>query len=883
MSKRRIRILIVEDDSVDRLGCRRALAQHPEIEFEFIEAETGREGLQLAATRQPDCILLDHHLPDLTGLEFLAELAAEPGEISVPVMMLTGADNVAIAVDAMRLGARDYLVKDVQNQYLELLPAIIERVMAEQQTREQKVLAEAKYRTLVEQIPAIAYVASLDQPRTLLYISPQIVKLGYSPEEWLADPRQYAQYLHVDDRAGESAAFAQAIAAQAPLRCEYRLIARNGEAHWFLDEASLVRDASGAPLFVQGILVDITENKLLQTELEQHRRRLEDLVAKRTALLDKRTQLLEQANTKLADDLAERQRTEQALRQSQTQIRLILESAGEGIYGTDETGRCTFINDAALAMLGYEREAILGLATHQLIHPCDAEGVPVPAEQCPICHVLRSGEASRGITEPMARKGCEWFMAEFSAQPIREGRRVAGAVVVFRDVTEAQAIKQQLSYQATHDMLTSLINRGEFEWRLARVLESAHKDHAEHALCYLDLDQFKVVNDTCGHAAGDELLRQISGVLLKQLRQRDTMARLGGDEFGVLLEHCSLDQAWRIASGLHEALQNFRFHWQGKSFGVGVSIGVAPLTAATESAAAALSAADAACYMAKEKGRNCVHVFQPTDAEFVERHTHMQWVARLTQALDENRFQLCYQPITPLAAGAGGRLHYEILLRLRDETGQLVLPGAFMPAAERFNMAAAIDRWVLRHVIAGCAARHGPDYGHAPPIYAINLTAAALGDAAFVGLIAQLLEEYGLPAHMLCFEISETTAVTHLAQAANFIRELKKLGCLAALDNFSAGLSSFSNIKELAVDFLKIDGGFVKSIAEDHVNRAIAKAINQVAHVMTIQTVAECAESQAVLDILKELGVDHAQGYAIQIPRPLEELNAEPASQQALQ
>jgi diguanylate cyclase (GGDEF)-like protein/PAS domain S-box-containing protein len=881
MSKRKIRILIVEDDSVDRLGCRRALAQHPEIEFEFIEAETGREGLQLAATRKPDCILLDHHLPDLTGLEFLAELAAESGEIGVPVMMLTGADNVAVAVEAMRLGARDYLVKDVQNQYLELLPAIIERVMAEQQTREQKVLAEAKYRMLVEQIPAIAYVASLDQPRTLLYISPQLVKLGFSPEEWLAEPQQYAQYLHADDRAHASDAFAQAIAAQAPLRCEYRLIARNGEARWFLDEASLVRDASGAPLFLQGILVDITEDKLLQTELEQHRRRLEDLVAKRTVLLDKRTQLLEQANAKLADDLTERQRTEQALRQSQTQIRLILESAGEGIYGMDETGGCTFINTAALEMLGYEREAILGLATHQLIHPCDPEGVPVAAAQCPICHVLRTGEASRGITEPMARKGGEWFMAEFSAQPIREGRRVAGAVVVFRDVTEAQAIKQQLSYQATHDMLTSLINRGEFEWRLARVLESAHEDHAEHALCYLDLDQFKVVNDTCGHAAGDELLRQISGVLLKQLRQRDTMARLGGDEFGVLLEHCPLDQAWRIAGGLHEAVQNFRFHWHGKSFAVGVSIGVVPLTAATESAAAALSAADAACYMAKEKGRNRVHVYQPTDAEFVERHMHMQWVARLTQALDEDRFQLCYQPITPLAAG--GRLHYEMLLRLRDETGQLVLPGAFMPAAERFNMSAAIDRWVLRHVIAGCAARHGPDYGHAPPIYAINLTAASLGDAEFVGLVAQLLQEHGVPAQMVCFEISETTAVTHLAQAANFIRELKKLGCLAALDNFSAGLSSFSYVKELVVDFLKIDGGFVKNIAEDRVNRAIAEAINQVAHVMRIQTIAECAESQTVLDILKEMGVDHAQGYAIQIPRPLEELNAAAASQQALQ
>jgi diguanylate cyclase (GGDEF)-like protein/PAS domain S-box-containing protein len=888
MSKQRLRLLIVEDDSVDRLACRRALAQHPLFEFEFLEAETGREGLQLAATHHPDCVLLDHHLPDFTGLEFLAELAGKAGATPVPVIMLTGADNVGIAVEAMRRGARDYLVKDVERLYLELLPTIIERVLGEREMREQKVLAEAKYRTLVEQIPAITYIADLATPGKLLYISPQMAILGFAPEACLAEIGFVRNRIHPEDRPQAVEQFDAMRSSGQPQRCEYRLQGCGGAYRWFLDEAAVVKDEHGQALFLQGILVDITEDKHLLEELEQHRRRLEDLVAQRTALLDKRTVLLEEANTKLVNELGERKRVELALRDSEARFRLLLESAGEGIYGIDAKGCCTFINDAALTMLGYDREQVLGLPVHDLLHSCGPKGAPLLAEECPLCAALQGGEASRGVVELVLRKDREAFPAEFSTQPIRERDQIVGAVVVFHDVTEAQAMNQQLFYQATHDGLTSLVNRNEFEWRLARVLESARADRSEHALCYLDLDQFKVVNDSCGHAAGDELLRQISGVLQKKLRDRDTLARLGGDEFGVLLEHCPMDQARRIAADLLEAVRDFHFHWLDKSFTVGVSIGVAPLTEATESAADALSAADAACYLAKEKGRNRVHVYEPTEVESLERHAQMQWVERINQALNEDRFHLCYQPITPLAANPTGRMHYEILLRMRDEDGQLILPGAFLPTAERYHMLAAIDRWVVRHVIASCAARHGPAYGEAPPLYAINLSAAALEDADLVEAIRLWLEEYRVPAHMLCFEITETIALANLHRATNMIRELKNLGCLFALNHFGAGLSSFEQIKELPVDFLKIDGGFIKRIAEDCMHRAIVGAINRVAHVMAIQTVAECAESQSILDILKELGVDHAQGYAIQHPQPLEmldtpsaQLPAQPANSKA--
>jgi EAL domain-containing protein (putative c-di-GMP-specific phosphodiesterase class I) len=296
------------------------------------------------------------------------------------------------------------------------------------------------------------------------------------------------------------------------------------------------------------------------------------------------------------------------------------------------------------------------------------------------------------------------------------------------------------------------------------------------------------------------------------------------------------------------------------------------LTAATEGLASALSAADAACYVAKEKGRNCVHVHEPGDAELAARDAQMQWVSRLTQALEEDRFALYYQPITPLAPQAHERPHYEILLRLVDEDGQLVEPGAFIPAAERYNLMPAIDRWVLRHALADFAARYRQTPEHELPIYAINLSGVSLNDIGLVDFIRQLLQDHQVPGNVLCVEISETAVIANLAQATHFIHALKELGCLFSLDNFGSGMHSFVHLKMLPVDFLKIDGNFVRSIVQDRVGRAMAEAINQVAHVMAIQTVAECAENDKILGMLRDMGVDHAQGYAIMRPRLLAEL-----------
>lgn len=885
MSHASIRVLLVEDDGVDRLACRRALSAASDFVFHVEEADTARAGLNCVYTEAPDLILLDYHLPDMDGVEFLAELSAGTWEVMVPVVMLTGAQDIAIAVDAMRRGARDYLVKDGQGDYLRLLPTVIQRVLRESQAHADKRAAEehlraaqAHYRSLIEQIPAITFTAALDVPGKLLYVSPQIERLGFSQEEWLANLEGFLNRIHPEDLAKVRAAYTHNYETGEPVRCEYRLLTRDGEVRWYLNEARVVRDSSDAPLCLQGVLIDITEDKKREEQLKFYGSYLETVVAERTSQLEKQTVMLKSANHNLVKEIDERRQAEQALRTSEARFRMLLESAGEGIYGLDSEGRCTFVNEAALTMLGYTRDELLGREMHSLIHHTHADGSAYPVETCSVYHAFHAGQACQGLVEQLWRKDGSSFPAEYSVQPLREAwqeeTRVSGAVVVFRDVAEAQAMKHLLSYQATHDMLTGLVNRQEFERRLERLLVEPPNDGEECALLYLDLDRFKVVNDTCGHTAGDQLLRQITERLQDRLRSRDTLARLGGDEFGVLLEHCPLDQALRIATELRDTAQDYRFVWEGKPFSVSASIGLVPLSATSGSLSTALAAADAACYVAKEQGRNRVHLYQPDDTLLTQQNAQMQWVTRLTHALDANRFRLYQQVISPLAKQGQVRSHYEILLRLLDEDGQVIEPMAFMAAAERYNLMPAIDRWVVREVIS----RHAVQQRHAlvaeRPIFSVNLSGSSLADKNLAAFVCELLAEHDVPANMLCFEISETTAIANLSRATEFIQALKRHGCLFALDDFSGSIQSFGYFNQLPVDFLKIDGSLIRTIAEDSLTRAIADAINRVAHVMAIETVAECAESVPVLALLKELGVDHAQGYALKPPQPLSEIDA---------
>ncbi len=428
----------------------------------------------------------------------------------------------------------------------------------------------------------------------------------------------------------------------------------------------------------------------------------------------------------------------------------------------------------------------------------------------------------------------------------------------------------KLSYQASHDMLTGLINRREFEVRLERALFSAQHQDREHALCYMDLDQFKIVNDSCGHVAGDELLRQLTLHLQQEVRERDTLARLGGDEFGLLLENCPQDKALELAETMRKTVENFRFGVGEKNFMVGVSIGIVMINHESDNVVSLLTSADAACYAAKDHGRNRIHLYQMQDSELAQRRGEMQWVNRIQQAIAENRLQLYFQQIKPLQKQEQG-LHVELLLRMIDESGQCILPMAFIPAAERYHLMPMLDRWVMESSFKLCETYIAPDGGELQT-WAVNVSGASLCDDGFVQYLKTHLAANPALARTLCIEITETAAISNLGAANTFIKELKLLGCRFALDDFGSGLSSLNYLKNLNVDYLKIDGAFIKDMADDAIDLAMVEAINKIGHQMGLLTIAEFVDSERVLFKLKEIGVDFVQGNWIHKPENAEAL-----------
>lgn len=610
-AKSKIRLLLLADNKANRLACKHTLSQHQDCAFVIFEAETGCQGLKMARTHQPDCILLGQHLPDMQGAEFLSELAEYSPERTLPVVMLSGPYNRA----AQESQTGSYLIKLSDNQVMNGLSTEILWAMREQQAIQAKSNAldklresEAKYRNLVQQLPVITYIASLESPGKLLYVSPQISQLGYPAEDWLKNPDELRKRVYRDDLAIMMEAYAHTYEHHAPLRCEYRLVGNNGKIRWFLDEANVVRDETGKSLFLQGVLVDITKDKESEQELFYYRRRLEELVVQRTQQLEKQCEILKSANNNLDNMLLELKKSNSELRRSETRFRLLLESVGEGIIGLDGAGSCTFVNHSALAMLGYSRAEVLGQDIQSLLGRESSidqdrkspESWPEnPLSEC----------ADRNNIKTLLRKDGSRFLAEYSLYPIEINGLIEGSVLVFRDVTASQAQIRNLAYLASHDPLTGLVNRGEFEQRLNRVMAGINADKHEHALCFLDLDHFKHINDSYGHAAGDHVLRTLGSFLSSKLRQRDTLARLGGDEFALLLEHTTFDQANVIANELCKCVRDMRFTWAQREFSISISIGITTLTRSDGDFANVLCHADSACYEAKKKGRNQIHAF----------------------------------------------------------------------------------------------------------------------------------------------------------------------------------------------------------------------------------------------------------------------------------
>ena len=561
-------------------------------------------------------------------------------------------------------------------------------------------------------------------------------------------------------------------------------------------------------------------------------------------------------------DITSQVRSEEALQISETQYRGLVDSIPDILYRTDMQGNITFISRSVYKLSGYTQEEATGMKM--------AEEVYVdPAERKTFLAELEENEFVDDFEARLKRKDGSIWWGSTNAHLLKAGDdSVLGVEGIIRDITERKRTEKQLNYQATYDALTGLINRHEFERRAVRLLSTLSTDSGEHALCFMDLDQFKVINDTCGHTAGDELLRQLGKVLQGAVSKRDTLARLGGDEFGVLMEHCTLDQAQRVANALLKRIQDFQFSWEGQSFRVGVSIGLVAVTKSTPNFTELLKQADAACYMAKDLGRNRIHTYLPEDTELAQRQGEIQWVTRINRALEENRLCLYAQPIVPL--NGSNHKHYELLIRMVSESGEIIPPGAFLPAAERYGLMEKIDIWVIENAFGLLAAN--PEFVEKTHFIAINLSGQSLVDDDFLELITSQLEKSGVEASRICFEVTETVAISNLTAAVTFISRLKKIGCRFALDDFGSGLSSFGYLKNLPVDFLKIDGMFVKDIVNDPIDYAMVRSINDIGQVMGMQTIAEFVEDNEIRGMLKAIGVNYVQGYGIGKPRPFVEL-----------
>ena len=554
----------------------------------------------------------------------------------------------------------------------------------------------------------------------------------------------------------------------------------------------------------------------------------------------------------------------QALTRAKNRYLTLYDDNPTMVFNLKEDGRILSVNHTGANQLGLTVEELQDRLVFDFIHPSDIPMMYEFVERCLIRPLLVQKQEIRQVCQ---NGRIIWVRA--SARLVEYENQQSSLLLVCEDITEARLLSEKVAHQASHDALTGLANRNKFDDYVKQAIALAHKDKSEHVLCYLDIDQFKVVNDTSGHLAGDELLRQLGDLLKKQVRHDDFVARLGGDEFGVLMYNCSLSQAFQVCEKLRDIIRDFRFAWEERSFTIGVSIGISSINAASRNAVNVLKEADAACYAAKDKGRNRVHVFRPDDEELALRHGEMQWVSKIQHALEQNHFCLYGQLIVPLN-GDDEDLHFETLIRYRDDKGRIIPPGAFLPAAERYNLAPALDRWVIGHLFEWIANK--PDFLDNLSLCSVNLSGVSLSDESMLAFISEQFSLCAIPTHKICFEITETAAIANLSYATKFIHHLRERGCSFSLDDFGSGLSSFAYLKNLPVDYLKIDGLFVKDMLDDKVDLAMVRAINEVGHIMGKKTVAEFVENERTFKLLNELGVDYAQGYIISKPVPLDEL-----------
>ena len=559
-------------------------------------------------------------------------------------------------------------------------------------------------------------------------------------------------------------------------------------------------------------------------------------------------------------------RTEEQLYFEKELAQITLHSIGDGVITVDKDYIIQTINPVAEMLADVKKHDVIN---KNILSIYDGES---PKQRSEINQNLETTGIQRSLFDfTLTKKDGTKYEVEHTIAPIIDhDKSILGAVIILRDVTEVRTMEKRLSYQASHDALTGLINRREFEVRLKQTIRNAIAEDLTHSICFLDLDKFKIINDTSGHAAGDEFLKQVSKSIQSLLRQTDVLARLGGDEFAIILDSCSIHQAKIICNQIIKKIKDTRFNWGKNSFEAGASIGIVPITKLTASVSEVMSSVDAACYEAKDKGRNRIQVFEPNDAEFVKHQLETSWIQKIKTAIDENQFELYFQELLNINPTHPTPMSVELLIRLNDK-GNIIAPDSFIPTAERYNLMPIIDEWVISNTfdfINEYNEKHDSDIR-----VAINLSGQSLSEDSVLNLITdKLRKNKHLKKELICFEITETAAIANMSKAIEFIAQIKQIGCKFSLDDFGSGLSSFSYLKSMPVDNLKIDGVFIRDIHIDPINKIFVESIHNISKIMGIKTTAEYVENEDILNCIKSIGIDYAQGYHISKPTPVKNL-----------
>ncbi len=798
-------ILVAEDDKTTRIITSKVLEKKG---YSVITAVNGQEAVDICAKEFPQLILMDGSMPELDGFEACQRIKQfrDARVSSIPVIMITAMDDDKSIDRAFSAGAEDYITKPVNWHILDhRLNILIQKNRAEKRLKEN----EARFQAIAES--ANDAIISVNHLGNVVFWNQAACQVfGYTSSEILdksaivlitEDSRD--QYREQFDKAN------QADVLSIPKKT-FQLKGLKKDGSVFPLEFTLSAWLSNNQNYYSCILRDISIRLKKQEELKK---------------------------------------LSMAVKQSPN---LVLMTNLDGII--------EYVNPQIKLITGYECNEILG-ENINIFH----SGNTAPSVYKELWETIKQGQTWVGVLQNKNKKG-ELYWAKESISPVFDEQGLTSHYIAIQeDITEAKASSEEIAYRATHDSLTGLINRHEFEKHLASLLfEADYKD--EHALCFIDLDHFKIVNDTAGHLAGDELLRQLGREMKKAGRKQDVLARLGGDEFALVLSYCNQDQALQIAEKLQKIINEYQLIWDNNAFKVGASIGLVSVRKGDD-AVEVLKFADTACYAAKNTGRNKIYVFSKDDSYLSTQSGEIQWVQRIERALDNNQFCLYAQKIVSLSIKGGHKSKYEILLRLIGDEGQVISPSDFLPAAEHFNLATKIDCWVIKATLDWF--NDHPDELDAIDSFSVNLSGQSLADEKIQPFIIKLIRQLKFPTHKLIFEITETAAINNLTQAKKLMTGLQAIGIRFSLDDFGSGLSSFAYLKNLPVEFLKIDGMFVKDIVSDPIDRAMVRSINEIGQVMGKETIAEFVENQQIVDILKEIGVDYAQGYHYSAPDTL--------------